>query len=173
MSELPDVITENHDNSFVLIANKKARSFLRKRFVRAPQWMKITNPGDLTPEYRALKFEHTPAFPIILCDLHKAGFAVMFECEECKFLHPLSDKTAERFMQEAIAIATTATVPVARNSAMRGHIPRPAELRGELHRLQARYDDGAIPVAIFLVVRSIEIELGWAQHHQDMALNAT
>jgi hypothetical protein len=36
MSELPDVITENHDDSFVLIANKKARSFLRKRFVRAP-----------------------------------------------------------------------------------------------------------------------------------------
>ena len=53
---------------------------------------------------------------------------------------------------------------------MRTNPARPAELRGELHRLQARYDDGAIPAAIFKVVRQLEIELGWARHREDMAL---
>ena len=48
--------------------------------------------------------------------------------------------------------------------------PRPAELRGELHRLQARYDDGAIPLAIFNVVKLLETELSWARHHEDVAL---
>ena len=47
---------------------------------------------------------------------------------------------------------------------MRTSPARPAELRGELHRLQARYDDGAIPVAIFNVVKMLETELSWARH---------
>jgi hypothetical protein len=47
---------------------------------------------------------------------------------------------------------------------------RPAELRGELHRLQARYDDGAIPLAIFNVVKLLETELSWIRHHEDVAL---
>ena len=53
---------------------------------------------------------------------------------------------------------------------MSGHLPRPAELRGELHRLQARYDDGAVPLAIFNVVKLLETELSWARHHEDVAL---
>ena len=53
---------------------------------------------------------------------------------------------------------------------MTGASPRPAELRGELHRLQARYDDGAVAPAVYKVIRSLEIELGWVRHREDMAL---
>jgi hypothetical protein len=37
-------------------------------------------------------------------------------------------------------------------------------VRAELRRLQARYDGGAIPPAIFSVVRSLETELAWIEH---------
>jgi hypothetical protein len=53
---------------------------------------------------------------------------------------------------------------------MRTSPTRPAELRGELHRLQARYDSGAVEPAIFKVIRQMEIELGWARHREDVAL---
>ena len=110
--QLPDVFTENHDDCFVLIINKKARSFFRKRFEgRGPQWSKIANPGILTPEYRALELERSPVFPMILHNLHEGGFTVMFECDACKRHHLLDDKMAERFMQEAMAIETAMTLP--------------------------------------------------------------
>jgi hypothetical protein len=37
-------------------------------------------------------------------------------------------------------------------------------VRAELRRLQGRYDGGAIPPAIFSVVRALEVELGWIEH---------
>jgi hypothetical protein len=41
------------------------------------------------------------------------------------------------------------------------------KLRDELRWLQSRYDDGKISPAVFAVVKSIEIELGWRQHETD------
>jgi hypothetical protein len=112
MSELPDVLTESHNDSFVLIANKRARRFLKKRFEGGgPQWSKIANPDILTPEYRALVLGRAPVFAMILHNLHEAGFTVMFECEKCKDHHFLDDKMAERFMQEAMAIVDMTTLP--------------------------------------------------------------
>ena len=110
--KLPDVLTENHDDRFVLVVNKKARRFFRKRFEgRGPQWSKIANLGILSPEYRALELQRTPVFPMILHNLHEAGFTVMFECDACKRHHFLDDKMAERFMQEAMAIVDMTTLP--------------------------------------------------------------
>ena len=37
-------------------------------------------------------------------------------------------------------------------------------IRAELAYLQARYDDGAIPQAVFAVIRELETELGWLEH---------
>ena len=47
---------------------------------------------------------------------------------------------------------------------------RPAELRGELLRLRARYDDGAVAPAISGVIKLMETELSWVRHREDMAL---
>jgi hypothetical protein len=73
--------------------------------------MKITNPGDLTPEYRALQFERAPVFTMILHNLHEAGFTVMFQCDDCSDLHLLTDEVAERFLQEAFAAEAATTSP--------------------------------------------------------------
>jgi hypothetical protein len=43
--------------------------------------------------------------------------------------------------------------------------PAPA-VRAELRRLQARYDSGSIPPAIFSVVRKLEVELAWIEHEK-------
>jgi hypothetical protein len=50
------------------------------------------------------------------------------------------------------------------------HPVRPAELRGELFRLRARYDDGAVAPAIYGVIKLMETELSWVRHREDMAL---
>jgi hypothetical protein len=38
------------------------------------------------------------------------------------------------------------------------------DVRAQLALLRARYDTGAIPQAVFSVIRKLEIELAWAEH---------
>ena len=37
-------------------------------------------------------------------------------------------------------------------------------LRSELARLRARYDDGAVPIAVYKVIRDLETSIAWAKH---------
>src|SRR5262245_31799163 len=37
-------------------------------------------------------------------------------------------------------------------------------VRAELARLRARYDGGAVPQAIFTIIRTLECELAWIEH---------
>jgi hypothetical protein len=55
--------------------------------------------------------------------------------------------------------------PVAQ-AAARNNIPRQTEqgVRAELALLQARYDGGVVPQAVFSVIRSLEVELAWIEH---------
>ena len=39
-----------------------------------------------------------------------------------------------------------------------------SDVRTELARLQARYDSGAVPPAVFSVIRKLETELSWLEH---------
>ena len=41
-----------------------------------------------------------------------------------------------------------------------------SDVRAELARLRARYD-GAIPQAVFAVVRALETELAWIEHREN------
>jgi hypothetical protein len=40
-------------------------------------------------------------------------------------------------------------------------------LREQRNQLVSRYDCGAVPDAIFLVIRQIEIEISWLQHKEE------
>ncbi len=40
-------------------------------------------------------------------------------------------------------------------------------LRAELALLRARYDSGAISPAIYAVIRKIETDIAWGEHHKD------
>jgi hypothetical protein len=44
------------------------------------------------------------------------------------------------------------------------------ELRSELYRPCARYDDGAVAPAVYAVIKSMETELSWARHRKDATL---
>ena len=39
-----------------------------------------------------------------------------------------------------------------------------SDVRAELALLQARYDSGAIPPAVYSAIRSLEVELAWLEH---------
>jgi hypothetical protein len=39
-------------------------------------------------------------------------------------------------------------------------------LRAELTLLRARYDSGAVSPGVYAIIRQLEIELSWYQHHQ-------
>jgi hypothetical protein len=39
-------------------------------------------------------------------------------------------------------------------------------VHGELARLRARYDDGAISLAIYAVVKKLEGDIAWAEHRE-------
>jgi hypothetical protein len=43
-----------------------------------------------------------------------------------------------------------------------------AALRGERLMLLARHDSGAISPATFNVVRSLEVDIAWAEHHREV-----
>jgi hypothetical protein len=43
-----------------------------------------------------------------------------------------------------------------------------AALRAELRWLLARYDYGKVSPAIFAVIREIETEIAWAEHHREV-----
>ena len=47
---------------------------------------------------------------------------------------------------------------------MKPEITSYSDIRTELARLQARYDHGAFPPAIFSVIRKLETELSWLEH---------
>jgi hypothetical protein len=40
---------------------------------------------------------------------------------------------------------------------------RTAALREELETLKARYDSGAVPIALFAVIRQLETEIAWRE----------
>jgi hypothetical protein len=41
-----------------------------------------------------------------------------------------------------------------------------AELRAELALLRARYDCGAVPPALYTVIRALETAIAWAEHRE-------
>jgi hypothetical protein len=41
-------------------------------------------------------------------------------------------------------------------------------LRCELVQQRARYDDGAIPLAIFNVIRELEVDISWLEHRREV-----
>jgi hypothetical protein len=41
-----------------------------------------------------------------------------------------------------------------------------AELRTMRHTLIARYDSGAMPPVVFVVIRQLETELSWREHRR-------
>ena len=41
-----------------------------------------------------------------------------------------------------------------------------AALRMELAQLRARYDDGAVAPAIYIVIRTIETDISWIEHQR-------
>jgi hypothetical protein len=55
-----------------------------------------------------------------------------------------------------------------RNTAMNRHEHHTGrteqDVRAELALLQARYDSGAIPQAVFSVIRRLETEISWIEH---------
>ena len=44
--------------------------------------------------------------------------------------------------------------------------PITSTLRAELTLLRARYDSGAVSVAVYKVIRELEIDIAWAEHRE-------
>jgi len=108
MSDLPypDMYVEPRDDSFVLVANKKARKVLNCRFSKPPpRWASIKGSDYLkSPEYRALLIGVGGESVIagMLCAVHEAGLLAMFMCGKCRDLHIVDDEQARRLSFQPI-----------------------------------------------------------------------
>ena len=40
-------------------------------------------------------------------------------------------------------------------------------LRAELAHLRARYDGGAVSPGVYAIIRGLELDLAWLEHHRD------
>jgi hypothetical protein len=110
MNDLPDVYAEQVDDAeVVIVANKKARRLINKRFVggRLP-WSRIDGSEYLaSPEDRAVGFGVGPLPDLILSNCHQAGLSAAFHCRSCDDLHFVDDAMAERFVRKAEPFAVT------------------------------------------------------------------
>jgi hypothetical protein len=43
------------------------------------------------------------------------------------------------------------------------------QARAELMLLRARYDSGAMSIAIFVVIKAIETDIAWSEHRERMS----
>jgi hypothetical protein len=105
MSALPDIYVEPRNETFLLVANQKARRFLNKGFKKPrPQWSTVGGGCFASPEYRAIELQGDcrGGLAAMLCVAYDAGLNAMFKCANCDQLHPVDDEQANLFRVVAL-----------------------------------------------------------------------